>query len=175
MNQPMADPSDAKLNALAEQVAKRLSALGWMLVTAESCTGGWIAKVCTDRPGSSAWFSHGLVSYSNAAKQRLLGVSADTLASAGAVSQATAEAMVAGAMANHRDCVAIAVTGIAGPSGGSADKPVGQVCFAWGFVGGRIVSETAHFDGDRESIRRASVAHALSRLLDGLDAPMSGG
>lgn len=167
------DWNDAALARLAEQVATRLTQQGQMLIAAESCTGGWIAKVCTDLPGSSAWFAHGLVTYSNAAKQRLLGVKAQTLERAGAVSCDTAEAMVTGAVAEHANCLGIAVTGIAGPSGGSVDKPVGTVCFAWLLPGGGVHSEQACFDGGREAIRRASVAYALSRLLDGLNGAMS--
>lgn len=145
-----------------------------MLITAESCTGGWIAKVCTDLPGSSAWFAHGLVTYSNVAKQRLLGVKAKTIERAGAVSRETAEAMVVGAVSDHAHCLGIAVTGVAGPSGGSVDKPVGTVCFAWSLPGGVIASEQVCFSGERETIRRASVAYALSRLLDGLDGQTNG-
>jgi len=168
------DTDDAALARLAERVADALTQHGQMLITAESCTGGWIAKVCTDLPGSSAWFAHGLVTYSNAAKQRLLGVKAQTLEQAGAVSRETAEAMAAGAVASSTDCLGIAVTGVAGPSGGSVDKPVGTVCLAWSLSGGVMHSEQARFPGDREAIRRASVAYALSRLLDGLNGQMNG-
>jgi len=155
-------------HSLADRVtglAARLGDAGQRLVTAESCTGGWIAKVCTDQPGSSAWFEEGVVTYSNAAKQARLAVPADTLARHGAVSAATAEAMARGAQAGIGGRVAIATTGVAGPGGGSADKPVGLVWFAWALPAGQVVSESVRFEGDRDAIRRQSVAHALDGLL----------
>ena len=157
------------MQTLAKTVGERLKSTGEQLVTAESCTGGWVAQVVTAVAGSSAWFERGFVTYSNASKQEMLGVAADTLARHGAVSEETAREMALGALARSKAGVAIAVTGIAGPSGGSADKPVGTVCFAWADRRGAR-SETRHFSGDRDSVRRQSVVHALEgvfRTLDG--------
>lgn len=162
-------PTDIELNALAEQVAGRLKAADLMLVCAESCTGGWVAKVCTDLAGSSAWFSHGFVTYSNGAKQRLVGVSEDTLSAFGAVSQQTAQAMAWGARAGEAQQVSVAITGVAGPSGGSADKPVGTVWFAWSLPDHPVMSEQAVFSGDRDAVRRHSVGYALSGVIRRLD------
>jgi len=161
-----ANPDDVALHALARRLGERLLARGWMTATAESCTGGWIAKTLTDVAGSSAWFDRGFVTYTNEAKQDLLGVRGDTLAAQGAVSEATVREMVAGALARSRAAVAIAVSGIAGPSGGTADKPVGTVWLAWGDRDGAIRAERYRFDGDREAVRRQAVA----RAIQGLDA-----
>ena len=135
-----------------------------MLATAESCTGGLIAAACTDLAGSSAWFERGFVTYSNAAKSELLGVHAELIATHGAVSEPVVRAMAAGAVAHSRAQVAVAVTGVAGPSGGSPDKPVGTVWLGW-HVGGRITTECCHFAGDRAAVRSATVSHALTRLV----------
>lgn len=147
--------------ALSPSRQRRLS-----IATAESCTGGWAAQVITHTAGSSAWFDRGFVTYSNAAKIELLGVAPDILARHGAVSEETAAAMAAGAIARSDANLAVAITGIAGPSGGSAEKPVGTVCFAWAIRGGTPSSERRLFAGDREAIRKRSVIHALSGLLD---------
>ncbi len=152
------------MNALARKVGEALKAQGLMLVTAESCTGGWVAMAVTAIAGSSAWFERGYVTYSNAAKREVLGVAEETLQRHGAVSEETARAMAAGALKSGRGQVALAITGVAGPGGGSRDKPVGTVCFAW-VCGSKISSETRRFDGDRESVRRQSVLHALQGLL----------
>lgn len=152
------------LAQLAARLGRRLGDSGLMLATAESCTGGWIAKCVTDIAGSSAWLDRGFVTYSNAAKQDLLGVAAATLAEHGAVSEPVVREMAAGALAHSAAQVAVAVSGIAGPGGGSADKPVGTVCFGFALPGGAS-TETVHFDGDREAVRRQSVVHALSRLI----------
>ena len=136
----------------------------WMLATAESCTGGLIASACTDLAGSSAWFERGFVTYSNAAKTELLGVPAELIAQHGAVSEPVVRAMAAGAVAHSRAQVAVAVTGVAGPSGGSADKPVGTVWLGWS-VGGKVTTERCQFDGDRAAIRQATVNHALAQLV----------
>lgn len=157
---------DAALAALAAEVGRRLAAADLRLTLAESCTGGWIAKVITDIAGSSAWFERGFVSYSNESKQELLGVSAGLLAQAGAVSEAVAQQMAEGALQRARADAAIAVSGIAGPGGGSAEKPVGTVCFAWSRRGAPSTVQTVIFPGDREAVRRLTVAHALSRFLD---------
>lgn len=137
---------------------------GWLLATAESCTGGLIAASCTELAGSSAWFERGFVSYSNASKTDLLGVDASLITEHGAVSEAVARAMAQGALAHSRAQVALAVTGVAGPGGGSATKPVGTVCFAWAYPGG-LHSEVQHFSGDRAQVRAATVQHSLTRLL----------
>jgi nicotinamide-nucleotide amidase len=135
----------------------------WMLATAESCTGGLIAGACTDVAGSSAWFERGFVTYSNAAKTELLGVDATLIAQHGAVSEAVVRAMVRGALQRSHAQVAVAVTGIAGPSGGSPDKPVGTVWLGWATPSGEY-AEGCHFDGDRAAVRSATVHHALTRL-----------
>ena len=135
-----------------------------MLATAESCTGGMIAAACTDLAGSSAWFERGFVTYSNAAKTELLGVPADLITQHGAVSDAVVRAMVQGAIARSHAQVAVAVTGVAGPTGGSAAKPVGTVWFGFATPSG-VVTEMLCFEGDRAAVRTATVCHALSRLL----------
>ena len=133
------------------------------MATAESCTGGMIAAACTDLAGSSTWFERGLVTYSNAAKTELLGVNAALIARHGAVSEPVARAMAAGAIAHSQAQVAVAVTGVAGPGGGSADKPVGTVWFAFALPS-LLISEVMHFAGDRAAVRSATVQHALTRL-----------
>ena len=157
--------SDADLTALAADLGERLAAAGLVLVTAESCTGGWIAKCVTDIAGSSGWLDCGFVSYSNAAKQEMLGVNAATLALDGAVSEPVVQQMAEGAMGRSAAQVAVAVSGIAGPGGGSAEKPVGMVCFGFALPDG-VSTETRHFAGDRDAVRRQSVRHALSRLIE---------
>lgn len=137
---------------------------GLMMATAESCTGGLIAAACTDAPGSSAWFERGFVTYSNAAKTQMLGVDAALIARHGAVSEAVARAMAEGAIGQSNAQVALAVTGVAGPSGGSLEKPVGTVWFGWA-VRGQTSAERMRFDGDRAAVRAAAVMFALRRLL----------
>ena len=153
------------MNELARKVGAALKARGLLLVTAESCTGGWAAMELTAIAGSSEWFERGYVTYSNAAKREELGVSEQTLRRHGAVSEETAREMAAGALQNGRGQVALAITGVAGPTGGSPDKPVGTVCFAWAH-GSKISSETKRFDGDRASVRRQSVLYALQGVLE---------
>lgn len=148
---------------LTAQVAEQLMSKKLLLATAESCTGGLIAAACTDLAGSSAWFDRGFVSYSNTAKTELLGVPADLIESHGAVSEPVARAMVEGALRHSRAQVAIAVTGVAGPGGGSPDKPVGTVWFGWATPEG-VVTDKRCFDGDRQQVREATVQHALLRL-----------
>ena len=155
---------------LAKRVARALKSSNGMLVTAESCTGGWVAQVLTAIPGSSAWFERGFVTYSNEAKRESLGVSPGTLARHGAVSEETASEMAQGALAHSRGNIALSVTGVAGPSGGTRLKPVGTVCFAWARAGGQVRAETRHFSGERESVRRQSVVRALEGVLEALDA-----
>ena len=137
---------------------------GWLLATAESCTGGLISAACTDLAGSSAWFERGFVTYSNEAKSELLGVDAALIAAHGAVSEEVVRAMVQGAITHSRARVAVAVTGVAGPTGGSRAKPVGTVWFGF-MVDGRLSSELQRFDGDRAAVRAATVRHALQRLI----------
>jgi nicotinamide-nucleotide amidase len=150
--------------ALCQALADALMARGWMMATAESCTGGLIAGACTDLAGSSNWFERGFVTYSNRAKTELLGVDADLIAREGAVSAAVAQAMVLGALRHAPVQAAVAVTGVAGPTGGSAAKPVGTVWFGWN-VQGAVRTGMRRFDGDRAAVRAATVAHALAGLL----------
>jgi len=159
-----------EIAALARRTGEALLAAGRRVTTAESCTGGWIAKALTDVAGSSSWFGAGLVTYSNEAKRSLLGVRADTLDAHGAVSEETVREMAAGALAaGAADIadIAVAVSGIAGPGGGTPDKPVGTVWFAWAVSGATPVTyaECVHFDGDRETVRRRTVCHALGGVL----------
>lgn len=157
------------MDELAKTLGERLKRKRAMLVTAESCTGGWAAQVVTSVAGSSDWFDRGYVTYSNEAKRELLGVRPETLSKHGAVSEETAREMAQGALAQGKGTVALAITGVAGPAGGSKDKPVGTVCFAWATKRGARV-ETRRFSGDRESVRRQSVIHALEGVLHTLDA-----
>ena len=152
----------------AARLADALRARGGRLVSAESCTGGGVAAACTDLPGSSDWFERGLVTYSNAAKTELLGVPEALLAAHGAVSLPVARAMAEGAVRHGGASCSLAITGIAGPGGGSPDKPVGLVCFAWR-LGPRAWDEACRFDGDRTAVRRQAGAHALRRLVEALE------
>ncbi len=151
--------------ALVQRLAIQLQARQWMLATAESCTGGLIAGACTDLSGSSNWFERGFVTYSNEAKTELLGVDAALITQHGAVSEAVARAMAAGALAHAQAQVAVAVTGVAGPTGGTADKPVGLVWFGLALPG-QVLTEKMHFPGDRAAVRAATVQHALRRLVE---------
>ncbi len=151
--------------ALVQRLAIQLQARQWMLATAESCTGGLIAGACTDLGGSSNWFERGFVTYSNEAKTDLLGVDAALITQHGAVSQAVARAMAAGALAHSQAQVAVAVTGVAGPTGGSPDKPVGLVWFGLALPG-QVLTEQMNFSGDRAAVRAATVQHALRRLVE---------
>lgn len=161
----MSSPTDARLRALAHEVGTALRTARLTVVTAESCTGGWIAKLLTDTAGSSAWFDCGIVAYSYEAKQALLGVRPQTLEAEGAVSRDTAIEMVSGALVHSGASVAVAVTGIAGPGGGTADKPVGSVWIAWKRRGGYPAARLFRFDGDRDAVRRQTAAAALDGLL----------
>lgn len=153
------------VDAQVARLADVLRARGLMLATAESCTGGLIAGACTELAGSSDWFERGFVSYSNAAKTELLGVDAALIAQHGAVSEPVARAMAEGAVRHAHAQLAVAVTGVAGPGGGSAAKPVGTVWFGWALPGGTH-TEMRRFDGDRAAVRVATVQHALARLLE---------
>ena len=156
--------TDLELRDIAQALGAQLRAAHHRLVTAESCTGGWVAKTVTDVPGSSDWFDCGLAAYSYEAKQALLGVNPRTLEQHGAVSRETAIEMVSGAMVHSGATIAVAVTGIAGPSGGMPDKPVGTVWIAWKRRGGYPSAQLFHFHGDREAVRRQTVAAALRGL-----------
>ena len=152
------------IQKISKRLGKKLKASQAVLVTAESCTGGWVAQAATSVAGSSEWFERGYVTYSNAAKREELGVSRKTLLRHGAVSEQTAREMARGALKHSRGTVALSVTGIAGPGGGTPGKPVGTVCFAWA-RGRKIRSETKRFEGGRASVRRQSVIHALRGVL----------
>ncbi len=166
------------MEVLARALGERLAARGLRMATAESCTGGWIAKVLTDIPGSSKWFEGGLVVYSNAAKVHLLGVPPETLARSGAVSGEVVAALAHGALERLDAQIAVAVSGVAGPGGGSPAKPVGTVWLAWGWYspGGTITTHGTHhlFSGDREAVRRQSVVAALQGTIAHLDDPALG-
>jgi nicotinamide-nucleotide amidase len=159
----------APLEVLARRVGVRLKKRGLKLATAESCTGGWIAQAVTSVPGSSDWFERGFVSYSDESKKELLGVRSATLSRHGAVSEQTAREMASGALRRSQAQVAVAVTGIAGPGGGTRKKPVGTVCFAWSRKRRAAESVTRRFPGKREGVRRRSVAFALKGLLERLE------
>jgi nicotinamide-nucleotide amidase len=193
-----AHDAEAETARLVQSLATQLLARGWMLATAESCTGGLIAAACTDLAGSSTWFERGFVTYSNAAKAQMLGIDAALIAQHGAVSEPVARAMAQGALQHAHAQLALAVTGVAGPGGGSADKPVGTVWFAWALpaqtsgtpasdagadlAGGAkapaqapaLHSEVMHFAGDRAAVRQATLRHSLRRLLELLPPNESG-
>lgn len=155
-----------RLDALSMELGRQLTVARLMLATAESCTGGWLSKVITDIPGSSGWLDRGFVTYSNASKQDMLGVSADLIAERGAVSEEVALEMVRGTLAHSQADVAVAITGIAGPNGGTEDKPVGTVCFAWALENRAPLTQRVQFAGNREEVRHQSVRLALERLLE---------
>jgi len=152
------------LDSLCSQLAEQLVARAWLLATAESCTGGMIAAACTDLAGSSAWFERGYVTYSNRAKTELLGVDAQLIKRHGAVSEAVVRAMASGALAQSGAHISVAVTGVAGPSGGSLDKPVGTVWLAWA-TGDNVICSREWFDGDRAAVRQATVRRAIEGLI----------
>jgi nicotinamide-nucleotide amidase len=154
------------MDILAAQVGGALKSHGLMLATAESCTGGGVAQAITDVAGSSAWFERGFITYSNLAKQQMLGVSEATLSQHGAVSEAVVREMVAGALANSAAQVALAVSGIAGPDGGTPDKPVGTVWFAWGIKHGATYAQRHQINGNRAEVRAQSVHIALQGVID---------
>jgi nicotinamide-nucleotide amidase len=161
---------DKRLYQLAEQVGAELKLRALMLVTAESCTGGWVGEAVTMVPGSSDWYERGFISYTNVSKREMLGVRLETLEQHGAVSEQTVKEMVTGALAASHAQVAVAVSGTAGPAGGTPEKPVGTVCFAWALRNGKPVAETRHLAGDREAVRRQSVVRALEGVLELLGA-----
>lgn len=156
---------DSQLYELAVKLGQALKRRGWTLVTAESCTGGWVSEAVTMVPGSSEWFERGFITYTNVAKEEMLGVEAATLQVHGAVSEQTVRQMVGGALARSHADVALAVSGVAGPTGGSPLKPVGTVCLAWGVRDAEPTAVTHHFAGDREAVRRQSVIEVLEGVL----------
>lgn len=177
----MTVPTDMQLLAQAQSVAKAFKQHNKFLVTAESCTGGWIAKLMTDIVGSSSWFDRGYVTYTNQSKQEMLGVPAKIIDEQGAVSEATVRAMAAGALQNSHADFSVAVSGIAGPGGGTVYKPVGTVWIAWGQSASgeeapevSVYSEHCLFNGDRDEIRRQAVSHALDGVLKTVNEPSAG-
>ncbi len=160
----MKKATDITLKGLAESVGNGLLLRGEKLATAESCTGGWISMLVTSIAGSSSWFDRGFVTYSNEAKQEMLAIDSDIIEIHGAVSEETARCMAQGAVGNSHAQAGLSVTGIAGPSGGSDEKPVGTVCFGW-LVNGLCDTETCHFTGDRKEVREQSVSYALTGML----------
>lgn len=163
----------SELEKLAERLGALLLERGECLAAAESCTGGWLAQSVTAIAGSSAWFDRGFVTYSNLAKVDMLSVPESTLERHGAVSEAVARAMVQGVLAHSRADWSVAVTGIAGPTGGSPGKPVGTVCFAWAHKDGGCEAQTGHFSGDRAAVREQAVRCALNGLIDRLGSALS--
>ncbi len=155
-----------RIQRLACQLGELLLQKGWVLATAESCTGGWIAKIITDIPGSSRWFERGFVTYTNIAKQEMLGIRAETLEEFGAVSEQTVQEMARGALMRSHARLSVAVSGIAGPGGATPGKPVGTVWFAWAVAGGPEETHKECFDGDREAVRQKAVWVALEGLRD---------
>ncbi|MFO1319697.1 MAG: nicotinamide-nucleotide amidohydrolase family protein [Burkholderiales bacterium] len=164
---------DASLESLSEHVGRSLHARGWMLATAESCTGGWIGEVVTRISGSSAWYDRGFITYSNAAKEAMLGVRAETLRWHGAVSEPTVVEMAEGALRQSLAAVAVAVSGVAGPGGGTPEKPVGTVCIAWATASGARIAQSFRFDGDRTAVRRQTVVAALEGVIRVAEAPLT--
>ena len=159
-------PSDAELYQLAEQVGHALKRHGYRLVTAESCTGGWVGMVMTAVPGSSSWYDRGFITYSNDAKQMQLDVSAQTLDTQGAVSEATVREMARGALQHSKANISLAISGIAGPGGGTPSTPVGTVCIAWAMTDGTHLETTCRLSGDRDEIRARAVAAALRGVIE---------
>jgi nicotinamide-nucleotide amidase len=157
------------VESLVSRLAQACLARGEMVACVESCTGGMVAAACTDLAGSSAWFERAWVTYSNAAKMQCVGVHEATLAENGAVSEATAKEMAVGGVVHSKADVCVAITGVAGPSGGSAEKPVGMVCFAVARRGQGVAANTQHFPGDRAEVRAAAASHALSLLIAGME------
>ena len=162
----MARVSDEELQTLARELGDKLCARGWKLATAESCTGGWVGQLVTALPGSSHWYERGFITYANAAKVEMLGVPPETLEAHGAVSEETAMAMAVGALKHSHAQATLAISGIAGPGGGTPQKPVGLVCYGWALADGTLLSSTCRLDGDREEIRSRAAAAALRGLIE---------
>ncbi|MFZ3173637.1 MAG: CinA family protein [Thiobacillus sp.] len=162
----MARVSNEELHQLAAELGDKLIARGWMLATAESCTGGWVGQLLTSLPGSSQWYERGFITYANAAKIEMLDVPAEVIDEHGAVSEETACAMAAGALAHSHAQATLAISGIAGPGGGTPQKPVGLVCYGWALADGTLMSSICRLDGDREEIRSRAVAAAMRGLIE---------
>lgn len=158
----MNDVIDKKVNVLAGLLLQQ----HWCLAVAESCTGGWLAKACTDLAGSSEWFERAFITYSNRSKNEMLGVDRVLIEVHGAVSEESVGAMVDGVLEYSHANIAVAISGIAGPGGGSVDKPVGTVCFGWKLKGGSAVVKRVHFDGERDAVRAQAVVYALDGLIE---------
>jgi nicotinamide-nucleotide amidase len=156
---------DEQLHRLAKELGESALQARVMITTAESCTGGWVAEVMTSITGSSKWFERGFVTYSNLSKQEMLGVSEETLVQHGAVSEQTVREMARGALQHSHAHLAVAISGIAGPGGATLDKPVGTVCLAWAAGGEVVRSQTEHYSGNREEIRRQAVIAAIDGML----------
>ncbi len=165
----MARVSNEELHQLAAELGDKLRARNWMLATAESCTGGWVGQLLTALPGSSQWYERGFITYANAAKTEMLGVPAELIEAHGAVSEEIAAAMAAGALKHSHAQATLAISGIAGPGGGTPQKPVGLVCYGWALEDGTLMSSACRLDGDREEIRSRAVAAALRGLIDLLE------
>ncbi|MDP3677998.1 MAG: nicotinamide-nucleotide amidase [Methylotenera sp.] len=161
--------ADDELHTLATQLGAALKARGLVLSMAESCTGGMVAQAVTSVAGSSAWFDRGFVTYSNPSKQEMLGVSDQTLTQFGAVSEQTAFEMAAGALKNSHAQIAGSITGVAGPDGGTSEKPVGMVCFAWAVLAKATSTTTQHFHGNREQIRQQATIFMITTLIEQLN------
>jgi len=161
---------DKNLEALSEKIGNLLKSKGLMLATAESCTGGWVGKVITDISGSSHWYDRGFITYTNQAKQEMLGVDADTLAQFGAVSEQTVRQMAEGAITHSHADIALAISGIAGPHGDTPEKPLGMVCLAWAGKSFATFTRTEYFKGDREQVRYQAVVTALQGIVECLEA-----
>lgn len=159
-------PTDLELYQLAEQVGHALKQHAYQLVTAESCTGGWVGMVMTAVPGSSTWYDRGFITYSNDAKQAQLDVSVDTINTCGAVSETTVREMAQGALQHSRANISLAISGIAGPGGGTPQKPVGTVCIGWAMADGTHLETTCRLSGDRDEIRARAVAAALRGVIE---------
>ncbi len=165
----MAEHTNIALTTLASELGVALKAHGFMLTLAESCTGGMVAQAVTSVAGSSAWFDRGFITYSNVAKIDMLGVSNQTLENFGAVSEQTAKEMALGALKNSAAHISASITGVAGPDGGSIEKPVGTVCFAWAGLGFPAISSTHRFHGNREEIRQQATIYMMSTLIKKLN------
>lgn len=165
----MSQPENDNLERLANQLAQALHEKKLRMTVAESCTGGWVAMALTGVPGSSEWFDRGFVTYSNQSKQQMLGVRGSTLEQFGAVSEQTVAEMTAGALTESGTDAALAISGVAGPGGGTLEKPVGTVCFAWQLRQGRPVTAREWFAGDRQAVRRQAAAHAIKRMIQLLE------
>ena len=157
---------DKQIYQLAERAGEVLQNGGCVIAVAESCTGGWLAKMITDVPGSSQWFDRGFVTYSNQSKIDMLDVKPDTLDQYGAVSLEVVAEMAQGVIAKSDAEISVAISGIAGPGGGTPDRPIGTVCFAWAMAGGEIRTEQEHFFGSRSEIRQQAVVHSLSVICE---------